>query len=86
MLHVEPRNHNVITKSAAVKLLAKIEASAVPIAVFASSGSWKATKTNSELFLDCMSKRHMRSQLMGIYTSEVLLKDLEDDLSLMGVK
>ena len=76
--------HNQITLQAAKKLLDKIESSPVPMAVFASYGSWSATKVTTQSFKDQLRLRP--NNFVGVFDVYCKLEDLADDLAAVGIK
>ncbi len=75
---------NQITLSAAKKLMEKIESSNVPMAVFASYGSWSATRVTTQSFKDQLRLRP--KTFVGVYDVYCKLDDLAEDLEEAGIK
>ena len=58
--------------------------SKVPLAIFVKRGVVSVMKTNTEIFQKRMEQH--QPFLMGVYTFEISMKDLIDDLTYMGAK
>jgi len=76
--------HNIITKEAARVLFNKVENSSAPIAVFASNGSWQASKVSSQNFARQIQRTP--ELLIGLYDVNSRLEWIEDDLYEAGIK
>lgn len=76
--------HNVITNEAARLLYSKIEASNIPIAVFAHNGSWNSTRVTSANF-----SRQIQAapdKFVGIYDINSRFEWIADDLESVGIR
>ncbi len=78
------KSHNVITKEAARIIFNKVEASNVPIAIFAANGSWNATKVSAQNFSRQMEA--IPEKLVAIYDLNSRLQWIEDDLAAAGIR
>lgn len=81
----QPKKHTLVTKNEANKLLDRINAAHVPIAVFSRHGNYICTKSTTDRFSELMRGDRQRD-LMGVYDHDVMLEWLEDDLAYMGVR
>jgi hypothetical protein len=76
---------NAISREAAQTLERKLMSSAVPLAVFVTyGGSWVATKVTTALFKTQLEKTP--HSLMGVYTLDASVSDIETDFYHSGVK
>ena len=62
----------------------KIESADVPLAVFASYGSWHATKVTTQSFKDQLRLRP--NNFIGVFDVYCKLEDLAEDLEAAGIK
>ena len=76
--------HNVITLEAARVLFNKVEAAKGPIAVFASNGSWNASKVSSQHFARQIQRTP--ELLIGIFDINSRLEWIADDLFEAGIR
>lgn len=75
---------NQISIQAAKKLMDKIESANVPLAVFASYGSWSATKVTTKSFTDQLRLRP--KNLVGVYDINCTLDAVAGDMEEAGIK
>ena len=68
----------------AQKIEDKLLCAKVPMAIFVKRGVVSMMKTNTEVFQKRMEQH--QPFLMGVYTFEIFMKDLIDDLNYMGAK
>ena len=76
--------HNVITLEAARVLFNKVEAAKGPIAVFASNGSWQASKVSSQNFARQIQRTP--ELFVGLYDVNSRLEWIADDLYEAGIR
>ncbi len=73
-----------ISIHAAKKLQDKIDSATCPLAVFASYGTWSATKVSTRSFDDQV--RLKPHTLMGVYDVNARLEDIASDFDSAGIK
>lgn len=76
--------HNVITLEAARVLFNKVESAKGPIAVFASNGSWNASKVSSQHFARQIQRTP--ELFIGLYDINSRLEWIADDLFEAGIR
>lgn len=76
--------HTPITRQAAQAIESKLYSIDTPLAVFAEYGAIRTTKAGTKRFDKLIAT--VPDQLVGVYTAEVPITVLEEDLLLAGVK